>query len=92
MYLRDEIYHKSFDKSLRFGKSLLNTLSKNDSRIDHKSFYYTILLLNGVFHEFNFSKNMILYISLLKDLAARQMTINSANADQRSFIIDLMHG
>ena len=28
----------------------------------------------------------------MKDLVNRKMTINSANADQISFIIDLMHG
>ena len=38
-----------------------------------------------------FSKKYGNLYSLLKDLVTRKVTINSANADQISFIIDLMH-
>ena len=38
-----------------------------------------------------FSKKYGTLHSLLKDLVTRKVTINSANADQISFIIDLMH-
>ena len=52
---------------------------------------YKILLLNDVFHECNFFKKYGTLYSLLKDLVTGKMTINSANANQISFIIDLMH-
>ena len=53
---------------------------------------YRILLLNGTLHEFNVFKNYGTLYSLLKNLVTRKMTINSANADQISFIINLMYG
>ena len=90
MYLRDEIdelfkmYPNFFHKKI---KSLLNTLAKNESSINYKNLSYKILLLNDVFHKFNFFKKYGTLHSLLKDLVTRKMTINSANADQISFII-----
>ena len=93
IYVRDEIdelfemYPNSFDKK---SKSLLNTIDKNESSINYKSLSYKTLLLNGVFHEFNCFKKYGTLYSLLKDLGTRKMIINSANADQISFIIDLM--
>ena len=95
VYLRDEIdelfeiYPNSFDKK---SKSLLSTLAKNESSINYKNLSYKILILNGVFDEFNFFKKYGTLYSLLKDLVTRKMTINSANANQISFIIDLKHG
>ena len=95
MYLRDkideffEMYPNSFDKK---SKSLLNTLAKNESSINYKNLFNKILLLNGVFHEFSFFKKYGTLYSLFKDLVTRKMTINSANDDQISFIIDVMHG
>ena len=81
------MYATSLDKK---SKSLLNALAKNESSIDYKKFSYKILLLNGVFHEFLFFKKYGTLYSLLKDLVARKMTINSANADQISFMLDLI--
>ena len=72
------MYPDSFDKK---SKSLLNTLTKNESSINYKNLFYKILLLNGVFHEFNFFKKYGTVYSLLKDLVTRKMTINSANAN-----------
>ena len=39
-----------------------------------------------------FSKKYGTLYSLLKDLVTRKITRNSANADQMSFMIDLMYG
>ena len=83
------MYPNSFDKK---GKSLLNTLPKDESSINYKNLSYKMLLLNHVFHEFNFFKKYGALYSLLKDLVTRKMAINSANTDQIPFIIVLMHG
>ena len=83
-----EIYPNSFDRK---SKSLLNTLAKNESSINYRIFSYKILLLNVVFHEFNFFTKYGTLYSLLKNLLIKKMTINSASADQISLIIDLMH-
>ena len=50
-----------------------------------KFYYLMMYFINLIF----FKKYGTLH-SLLKDLVTRKMTINSANADQISFIIDLM--
>ena len=65
MWLRDEIdelfemYPNSFNKK---SKSLLNTVAKNESSINYKDLSYKILLLNGVFYEFNFLKKIWYFI------------------------------
>ena len=71
---------------------LLKTVAKNEYKINYKSLSYKIMLLDGKFHLFNFFKKYVTLYSLLKDLVTRKITINSANADQISVIIDLMHG
>ena len=59
MYLEDkidelfELYLNSFDKK---SKALLNTLAKNENKINYKNLSYRILLSDGKFHEFNFFK------------------------------------
>ena len=95
MYLEDEMnklfemYPKSFDKE---SKSLLNTLAKNGNKINYKNLSYKKLFFDGRFHEISFlNKNGTLY-SLLKDVATRKTTVDIANADQNSFIHNLMHG
>ena len=82
------MYTNSFNKK---SKSLLNTLAKNESSINYKNLSYKNLLLNSVFHEFNFFKKYCTLYSLLKDLVTRKMTINSGNPDQISFVIDPAH-
>ena len=54
--------------------------------------FYRILLLDGKFHKFNFFKKYGTLYDLLGDLVARKRTVNSANGDQISFIINLMNG
>ena len=95
MYLEDkidklfEMHPTSFTSQ---GKKLLETLAKIEKKISYKTFSYKMLLSDRRFHEFDFfQKYGTLYI-LLEDLVTRKMTLNNANADQISFIIDLMHG
>ena len=57
------MYLNSFDKK---GKSLLNTLAKIESSINYKNLSYKILLSDGKFHEFSFSKNVVLYMTCWK--------------------------
>ena len=47
---------------------------------------------DGTFHAIRFLKKYGTLYSLLEDLVTRTMTVNSANADQSSLLIDLMHG
>ena len=83
------MHPKSFTSQ---GKKLLETLAKIEKKISYKTFSYKMLLSDRRFHEFDFfQKYGTLYI-LLEDLVTRKMTLNNANADQISFIIDLMHG
>ena len=49
-----EMYPNSFDKKR---KALLNTLAKNENKINYKNLTYRILLSDGKIYEFNFSKN-----------------------------------
>ena len=83
------MYPKSFNKQ---SKTLLKTVAKNECKINYKNLFYKIPLLDGTFHENSFLKKFDTLFSLLKDLVTRQMTVNSANAGQVSFIINLMHG
>ena len=56
VYLKDridelfEMYLNSFDKK---SKALLNTLAKNENKINYKNLSYRILLSDGKFHDFN---------------------------------------
>ena len=61
------------------------------SRIDNKILSYKILFPDSTFHIINFLKKYGTLSSLLEGLVTRKMTVNSANADQISFIINLMH-
>ena len=53
---------------------------------------YKILFPDSKFHIIIFLKKYGNLSSLLEDLVTRKMTVNSANADQISFIVNLMHG
>ena len=53
---------------------------------------YRILLSDGKFHDFNFFKKYGTLYDLLENLVTNKATLNSANADRISFIIDLMNG
>ena len=53
--------------------------------------YYKILLPHGIFHEISFLKKYGTLYSLLEDLVTRKTAADSANSDQISFIINLMH-
>ena len=95
VYLEDkidelfEMYPISFDKK---SKALLNTLAKNENKINYKSLSSRILLSDSKFHEFNFYKKYGTLYDLLENLVTKKITVNSANADQISFIINLMNG
>ena len=53
---------------------------------------YRILLSDNKFHEFNFFKKYGTLYDLLENLATKKTTVNSANADQMPFIINLLNG
>ena len=84
-----KIYRNSFDKK---SKALLNTLAKNKNKINYKNLSCRILLSDGKFHEFNFFKKYGNLYDLLQNLVTKKTTVNSANANQISFIINLMNG
>ena len=71
---------------------MLRKLTENENKVNYKNLSYKILLSDGKFHEFNFFKKYGPLFSLLEDLVTRKMIVNNANADQKSFVIDLMHG
>ena len=83
------MYPKSFD-SLR--KSLLKIFAKNENKISYKNLSYKVLFPDSKFHIINFLKKYDTLFSLLEDLVTRKMTVDDANADQLSFIINLMCG
>ena len=94
MYLEDEInklfemYPNSFDSQ---SKSSLKTLAKSKNKINYKNLSNKILLSDGTFHEISLLKKHGSLYSLLENLVTRKTTINGANADQVSFIINIMH-
>ena len=94
VYLEDtidellEMYPNSFDKKR---KVLLNTLAKNKNKINYKNVSYRILLSDGKFHKFNFFKKYGTLYDLLENLVTKKTTVNTANADQISFIINPMN-
>ena len=61
-------------------------------KISYKNLFYNILLSNNEFYKFNFLKKHGTLYSLLGSLLTNKASINSANVDQISFIIDLIHG
>ena len=71
---------------------MLRKLAENASNINYKNSSYKILLPDGKFHEFIFFKKYGTLFSLLEDLVTSKMAVNSANANQISFIINLMYG
>ena len=95
VYLEDkidellEMYSNSFDKK---SKALLNTLAKIENKINYKNLSYRILLFDGKFHEFIFFKIYDTLYDLPENLVTKKTTVNSANADQITLIINLMNG
>ena len=83
------MYPNSFDKK---SKALLDTLAKNENKINHKNLSYRNLLFEGKFHEFYFFKKCGTLYDLLENLVTNRTTVNSGNADQISFIVNLMNG
>ena len=77
---------------IKKSKALLNTLAKNKNKINYKNLSYRILLSDSKLHEFNFFKKYGTLYDLLENLATKKTTVNSANADQIPFIINLMNG
>ena len=51
---------------IKKSKALLNTLAKNENKINYKILSYRILLSDCKYHEFNFFKNMALYMTCWK--------------------------
>ena len=81
------MYPKYFDKK---GKSLLNTLAKNENKTNYKKLSYRMLFPDGRFHEISLLNKYRTLYNLLKDLVTRKINTDIANADQKSFI--LLHG
>ena len=71
---------------------MLKSIADKENKISYKNLSYNILLSNGEFHEINFLKKYDNFYSLLESLLTKKTSVSSANADQISFIIDLMHG
>ena len=92
VYLKDEInklfemYPKSLDSP---SKSLLKTLAENEDRISCKNLSYKTYFPDSTFHIINFLKKYGTLSSLLEGLVTRKVTVNNANADQISFIINI---
>ena len=57
-----------------------------------KNLSYKILFPDSTVHITDFLEKYDTLFSLLEGLTTRKMTVNNANADQISFIINLMHG
>ena len=95
MYLENEIdklfktYPNSFTSQ---GKSLLKIHTNSEKKIDYKNLSYKILFPDSTFHITNFLEKYGTLLSLLESLTTKKVTVNSANSDQISFIINLMHG
>ena len=53
---------------IKKSKALLNTLAKNENKINYTNLSYRILLSNGKFHEFNFYKRYGTLYDLLENL------------------------
>ena len=83
------MHPNSFDSQ---SKSSLKTLAKNQDRINNKNMSGKNLLFDGTFNIINFLEKDGTLSSLLEGLVTRKMTVNSANIDQISLIINLMHG
>ena len=77
---------------IKKSKALLNALAKNENKINYKNLSYRILLSDDKFHEFSFFEKYGTLYDLLENLVTKKTTINSSNANQTSFIIELMHG
>ena len=83
-----EMYPKSFKKQ---SKSFLKTAEKIENKTNYKNLSKKILFFDGRFHQISFLKRYDTLYSLLEDLVTRKTTVNSANADQISFMINLFH-
>ena len=83
------MYPKSFTSQR---KKLLEIFAENDDKIRYKNLSYKILFPDSTFHIINFLNKYVTLFSLLEGLVTRKMTLNNANADQISFMINLMHG
>ena len=84
-----EIYPKSFNKQ---SKSLSGKNAVTENKINYKNLFYKTLLVDGTFQEIIFLKKYGTLYSLLENLLSKKTTVDSANADQISFIINLIHG
>ena len=95
MCLEDEIdklfeaYPNYFNKQ---SKTSFRAIAKTERKIDYKNLSYKVLFPNDEFHEISFLKKYGTLYRLLEGLVTRKTTVNLANVDQTSFIINLMHG
>ena len=84
-----EMYPKSFTSQ---GKKLLKIFAKSENKIDYKNLLYKLLFPDSKFHIINFLKKYSTLFSLLEILVTIKMSADRANADEISFIINLMYG
>ena len=64
-------------------KSLLNTLAKNENKVNYKNLSCKKLFFDGSIHEISFLNKYGTLYSLLKDLVTRKTTVDIPNADQK---------
>ena len=64
-------------------------LAKRENKIGYKNFSYKFLFPDSTFHIINFLKKYGTLFSLLESLVTRKISVDSTNADQISFIINL---
>ena len=97
---RDEIIHlkDKIDKLFKmchkfFGgrnKVSLKSIASNENTINYRNLSYKILFSNGKLYELNFFKKYGTLYDLLENVLAKKTSVDSANADQISFLTNLM--
>ena len=70
----------------------MKRFAKNKNKINYKDLCYKLLFPDSKFQIINFLKKYDTLSIFLEGLVTKKMTVSSANADQISFIINLMYG
>ena len=95
IHLKDKIdklfkmYHKFFAGR---NKVSLKSIASNENTINYRNLSYKILFSNGKLYELNFFKKYGTLYDLLENVLAKKTSVDSANADQISFVTNLMRG
>ena len=86
-----ETYPKSFTSQGTI-PIRLKILVKSETKIDYRHLPYKILFPNSTFYIINILEKYGTIFSLMESLVTRKMSVDNANADQISFIVNSMHG